>query len=402
MAIGKSTLIAAVNLLATIFLLSLLGGQLVSWTVRPGIVLYPHDVLLVVLIIWAYAKNAIVGTRVKLLYPLYAFLFAAIASLLLNLFQFGRLEILAGSLYLVRWFVYAEAYVLIASARATFPWLRLLYVVSVLFALFGFIQYFFYPDLRNLQYLGWDPHYWRLFSTLLDPNFAGIILVLGFLLGLAMWQYKKIRPMLVLSQVGLLGAILLTYSRSSYLAFLGSTVTFALVTKRTSLGLGLLIIFFVSIAVLPLRDVDILRIDRAETAIARLGNWERSMELIRGSPVFGYGFNTLRFLQAKRGLISDTSIVSRAGAGVDNSFLFILATTGIVGLVAYLSILNAMVLFGRESMKRDIAGAVLIASVVGISIHAFFINSLFYPWVMLWLWILVGSVERQSEASDDR
>lgn len=390
------------NLLIIIFFLSLLVGQLVSWTVRPGIVLYPHDIILVVLIIWAYASGAIEGARVKLLYPLYAFLFAGVVSLLLNLVQFGRLEILAGSLYLVRWFVYAELYVLIASARVAFPWLRLLFVVSVLFAIFGFIQYFFYPDLRNLQYLGWDPHYYRFFSTLLDPNFAGIILVLGFLLGLAMWQYRKVRPMLVMTQAALIGAILLTYSRSSYFAFLTSIVTFALVTKRTSLGLGLLVIFFVAIAVLPLRDVDILRIDRSETAVARLGNWERSMELIRESPVFGYGFNTLRFLQTKRGWISDTGIVSRAGAGVDNSFLFLVATTGIVGLVAYLSILNAMVFLGRERFKRDIAGAVLIASVVGVSTHALFINSLFYPWVMIWLWILVGSVERKSKVSDDR
>lgn len=393
----KSTLIAQVNLLVTIFLFSLLGGQLVNWTIRPGIVLYPHDVLLIVMIIWAYASDAIVGTRVKLLYPLYAFLFAAIASLLLNLVNFNLREILAGSLYLVRWFVYAELYVLIASARVAFPWLRLLYAVSVLFGIAGFVQYFFYPDLRNLSYLGWDPHYYRLFSTLLDPNFAGIILVLGFFLGL---QFVKTRPLLIVSQFVLLAGLLLTYSRSSYLAFIVGIVTYAFITKQKHVALGLLLLFFGAIAVLPLRDVDILRIDRRESALARLGNFERSMELIKESPVFGYGFNTLRFLQAKRGRISDTSLVSRAGAGVDNSFLFILATSGIVGLVAYLSILNAMVLLGRESMKHDSAGAVLIASVVGVSTHAFFINSLFYPWVMIWLWVLTGSVEKN--ASDDK
>ena len=53
---------------------------------------------------------------------------------------------------------------------------------------------FVYPDLRNLWYLGWDPHYYRVFATLLDPNYVGILLVLTIFVWIYIWvNNKKLR-----------------------------------------------------------------------------------------------------------------------------------------------------------------------------------------------------------------
>ena len=378
------------NVLAIAFLLSLVGGQLLGWTIWPGVVVYAHDILLVLLLVWAYATQIMDGTRVRLLHSLYAFFFVGLASLVLHISLFGGTLTFLSSLYLLRWFIYVEVYVLVASKKQKFPWTEWLYASSVLFAAVGLVQYLLYPDLRNLTYLGWDPHYYRLFSTLLDPNFAGIILVLGFFLG---FGFIKRRPLLIVSELLLFAAFLLTYSRSSYLAFIAGIVTYACITKQRQLALGLLLLFFGAIAVLPIRDIDILRVNRLDSAVARLGNWERGMDLFGESPLIGWGFNTLRFVQTQRHWVDDTQIVSRAGGGLDNSFIFLLATTGVVGLASYLWILNSIILSARRN-------AVLLVSLAAIIVHAFFVNSLFYPWVMIWLWILAGAAERVQASGD--
>ena len=41
-------------------------------------------------------------------------------------------------------------------------------------------NYFIFPDVRSLAVDQWDPHYYRLVGSLLDPGFTGIILVLFF------------------------------------------------------------------------------------------------------------------------------------------------------------------------------------------------------------------------------
>lgn len=376
------------RILTTVFILSLVGGTILGWMIRPGVTIYLHDIVLIVLLISKYHFRKVNAAGLKLLYPIVTFVFVGIASLLLSVSHFGLLAIGLSSLYLVRWFLYAEIYMLVATTRYVRLWISMLYGVGVIFACSGLVQYFLYPDLRNLGYLGWDPHYYRLFSTLLDPNFAGIVLVLGFLLGLYFWKQTRLKAALVLGQTLLFVGILLTYSRSSYIGFLLGIIVYSFLTRQKHLALGILMLFFAAIAILPLRDMTILRLDRAETAIARIGNWQQGIQIFSERPIFGWGFNALRFVQGG-------DATSRAAAGVDNSFLFVLATTGLVGFATYLWLIALIVKLGKNTSL----GHVLIASIAGVSAHSLFINSLFYPWVMIWLWILAGASER--EVSDD-
>lgn len=378
-----------------IFFISLLFGTVSGISLAPGVTLYAHDIALVLLFFASLIALSLkkMFVRPRLLLPISGFIITGIVSLVLNTFRFPSWQIGQSSLYLLRWTLYAGIYVVVVQTVASSAfWLWGLFGVGAGFALLGLIQYFLYPSLRNLIYLGWDPHYWRLFSTLLDPNFAGIILVLAFLLGIYLWRsYQKhfLFPVLTF----LLLALYLTFSRSSYLAFIASLgYLVSQLPHWRGRGLIAIVIFLLVIVVVPKPGGDTLRLDRMVTTIARVENWQQSIARIGESPIFGFGFNTLRFVNPR----PDSEIASKADAGVDNSMLFIFLTTGVLGFIAYCNLFykqcTAATLFAKHK-KHALLGHIFIACGIAIIIHSMFINSLFYPWVMIWMWILTGIVE---------
>jgi O-antigen ligase len=120
-----------------------------------------------------------------------------------------------------------------------------------------------------------------------------------------------------------------------------------------------------------------------------------SIELVKQKPIFGYGFNLLRSIQ-ESGVVGGDTQRSHAGAGVDNSFLFVLVTTGIIGGTAWIYLLVSMGKMGiylMRNKRNEMLGEVHILSLSAICIHSLFVNSLFYPWIMIWMWILAGITE---------
>jgi len=184
---------------------------------------------------------------------------------------------------------------------------------------------------------------------------------------------------IILGQLIAFVALLLTYSRSSFLALGTVVVVWAIIRKNWKL-FGALVAFTAVIVVLPKIPGDTLKLTRLDSSLARVGNWQESLTLIAKAPVFGYGFDTLRYLSPAAG-----DIVSKAAAGLDSSILFILATTGIVGLIAYINLFISMIRMGRHT-------TFYIASLSALLVHSLFVNSMFYPWVMIWMWILTGAV----------
>ena len=82
-----------------------------------------------------------------------------------------------------------------------------------------------------------------------------------------------------------------------------------------------------------------------------------------------------------------------SAAGTDNSFLFILATSGLIGLTAFLYFLYKVVSLSSSKLKKNYFSLVLFASIISLAINSLFINSLFFPQIMLWIWILAGLTE---------
>src|SRR3989338_1546743 len=193
----------------------------------------------------------------KLTFPFWkqilVFVCIAFFSLLVNMSNFKKEELFVASLYIFRFVAYTSILFVTAHLVKTqrkFIYFGLLFIGSSII-LIGLVQYAYYQNLRNLFYLGWDDHLYRLFSSFLDPNFTGAFLVLFFiflttelLLGdkkqIVTNRFKKILLLLTLI------ALFLTHSRGALIAlFIGSSVMFVLLQKTKLIALLLGTIVFV-------------------------------------------------------------------------------------------------------------------------------------------------------------
>jgi O-antigen ligase len=373
-------------LIFALFFLSLLLGQLGSFMIVPGVTVYAHDIVLVILLIMAcirsYKQKQYTPILVK---PIIVFSGIALLSLLISENRFGWLAVGISSLYLFRFIAYAGLYIVMTQQYvSTKLLLRWLYFFGTGISILGLVQFVLYPQLQNLSYLGWDPHYYRLFSTFFDPNFTGIIIVLTILLGIHLMQKNNNRWYYVLEFINA-GALFLTYSRSSWGALIVSLCIWIIWTKRWVLGL-IIVTCITILLLLPTPGGKTLRLFRTDSTFSRISNWKETIVLIQQTPIIGYGFNTLRYVHNDESIYLPDTPVSRAASGVDNSFLFLLATTGIAGFVAYAWIIFRIV--------RKNTSLLMVCILAAVGFHCLFTNSLFYPWVMIWMWIFVGIQER--------
>lgn len=379
--------------LLILLILSLPFGQLTRISIfRPEVHFYLHDLMIVFLIIWGLIKKKFNLKKIfkgNLTKPILAFFIVGLFSLLVNFHKHQTLQIFISSLYLWRWFFYAFVYwfCLELSPRSKPKFYKLLIYASLALAVFGFIQYFFYPDFRAFEAYHWDPHYYRLLSTLLDPGFTGMIFVLGLIL-LVCYHWKEFQKFKIniyhLIFLIIYAALALTYARSAYLAYLVGFLVISLKKKTPRLFLFLLLLGIVTVWLLPRPGGEGVRLERTTSIEARLINWQQGFKIISNNPVFGVGFDTLRYVQKDYGFLGEDWQYSHAGAGLDSSLLFVLATTGLVGFLVYLWFLK--VALGGKSL-------IIEASLIALITHSFFNNTFFYPWVVLWLWIILALEE---------
>jgi O-antigen ligase len=317
--------------------------------------------------------------------PIVIFALLLASSLLVNAFRLTASELLVSGLYLVRWIFYASLYFVVLDLKQIKNSIeKWMFVGGSLFVLLGFIQYFFYPDLRNLFYAGWDEHLYRMFSSFFDPNFAGAFLVLFFLFLLERLQNKNLIARFIL--LATFVAIILTFSRSAYLSFLAGILVYLILSKRFIHGVLITVVFIISIyfastSVLKSEGTNLLRKASGE---ARLESLHNAFTIIRDYPIFGVGFNSYRYIQEDYGFIDESKMLIHSAAGTDNSFLFVLATSGVIGLASFLYLWFKII-----SIKNPL----IISSAVALFTSSIFVNSLFFPPIMLWLWILIAIKE---------
>jgi hypothetical protein len=131
------------------------------------------------------------------------------------------------------------------------------------------------------------------------------------------------------------------------------------------------------------------------SALSRLWAWQKDLEILATHPVTGVGFNMLGFVQQDFGIY----FLEAAAFGLDGGLLFVAALTGLIGVAVYGAILVLAVGRGFRLARHPDASAAerdLGAAAVGITIlwafHGFFVNSLFYPHLMVVVWIVWGAV----------
>lgn len=356
-------------------------------------------ILLCILFIWIiFSKKS----KYELLKPLILFSSAAILSLLINITRFTSTELFISSLYLVRFILYAGIYFVLIDVDkkliSRIPFY--MFISGLLFMIFGFIQYFFYPTLKNLYYLGWDDHMYRLYSTFLDPNFAGVFLVLFLVFVFIMRD--KILPekyiwIIYIAMIMNIAAIVITFSRGALLMLLVCVLTYSFITKNWKIAAGLITTFVIIFIILSpkfyLENINLFRFASTE---ARLETSKNAITYFKKNPM-GVGFNTYRFARKEYELTDWAGYgPSHAGSGVDNSFILVLVTGGVLGFAAYVYLIYRIFKLGYSRINKNKAGLVLVVSLAGLVVNSMFINSLFYSFLMVWMFTLAGLTENNS------
>lgn len=329
------------------------------------------DLVVFFLVLFALYKNHIYIPLKNLKTPLGIFIIVALASLIPAYFRFGQKAVIVGVLYLVRFGLYASLFWVFKKLFNSNQIKKLIMVLGLTLVFTGLVQYFLMPDIRFLKTFGWDDHYYRVVGTLLDPGFMGIMLVM-FLVFLSEFKDRVHKMLWVVSYI----ALLLTYSRSSYLAYLVTMGFVAYKKKSIKFLLITWTILALSVPILPRASSgEGVKLERTSSIQARLDNWRNSVVIIKDNPVLGVGFNTYRYVQKQYGFISESDWqTTHAGAGADSSLLFVGATTGVVGLICYLLYLSS--LWKYEKMRPVL---------VAVLVHSWFLNSLFYSFVLVFL-----------------
>lgn len=305
------------------------------------------------------------------------FLFVSLLAIAINMILKNQ-NTTTDLFYFIRISVYFLFYIRIFSVFTrknafTINWVLL--ISGSIFSAFGILQYLLYPDLRNLVYLGWDPHYFRLFSTVFDPNFAGIIIILTFfqlIFIIASDKKSVFRFIYPFVLIMLLVAIYLTRSRSAYLSFISGMLVLIFFKKYINpMLIGLTTIIILLSSFIPKPALNVLDTFRVASSMSRVNNWLIALKLGFSNILTGVGYSQARFS--------------------DSSLLYIFCATGIFSLITFLNILFKIFQF---SLKKD--KQLLVVTVV-IIVSSFFNNTLFYPFVAVWFFaFLASSVIRYS------
>lgn len=333
--------------------------------------------------------------------PFVVFSFVAFISLIFSPLSLNQEEFFISFLYLLRWLMYNLLLFVLKPANSNDHQYLEFFLVSSGLALVvtGYIQFLWYPDLRNLYYLGWDDHLWRMFGTFLDPNFFGAFLVLIVLLffdkvfdaisrtkklSIALWSICLFASMI---------AVVLTYSRTALIMLsLGTIIYFFLKGMQKY---SFLFIFIVASAIIFFSNMTIegQNLLRTASSKARIESAQHAIQIASTYPLLGVGFNAYRYAQIDFGFRKTSpQIPNHADSGTDNSYLFVLATTGIVGFIGYVFYLYSIM---REVWihKNRKGREVVIASFFAVAVGTLFINLLFYPAIILWLMILLNTTQ---------
>ena len=200
---------------------------------------------------------------------------------------------------------------------------------------FSIIQYFFYPNLRNLIYLGWDPHVYRTFGTFLDTSISssiyGLILIYLFI------NYKKIELNKYFKNVliiiySILG--LLTYSRIFYFSLFITLIYYLISKKKYFQTFLFILIIFTGIFSLPRFQGESTNLKRTYSILSRTNDYNEGITLFKKSPIIGYGYNRLMFIREYKKSFFNYPIHSLSS--FQSSFLTIIVSSGIIGLILFI------------------------------------------------------------------
>lgn len=376
------------NLLSLIITLAIIAGQLIkftpiAWLSSGGLSLL--DITIYLLCLYGLIRSGLHFKKAQI-YIKSAIIFIIICalSLILSPIKISPGGFLVSLYYLVRFSAFILfAYLLYSEAFKEFTKSisRILKDSGVALAILGLLQFIFIPDLTFMARWGWDPHYFRTVSTFLDPNFVGAF----FVLTLILLTNEKTTKMRMFFLIAVYIALLTTFSRSSFLMFFVSGLTLSLFEKSKKVAIITILFFLILLLGFQIYTQVISKprnIDREKSASFRLNTWQQGWQVFISHPILGVGFNAYRYAISQYNLGDRQFLESRGSSSNDSSLLFVMATTGIVGLISYLFFLFTLI---KKAWRKNTS---LVSGLAGLLIHSFFANSLFFPPILLWILLI--------------
>lgn len=288
------------------------------------------------------------------------FLFLTIlsVSLLIDCLSYTIFENIVGIMYLLRLCLYFIYYIYLRyHTKINKHFSKIIkngiLIVAILTIISTVIQYFLYPDLRNLFYQGWDPHLYRTFGVFFDTSIAATIFAVFFL--------TTNQPIIKIIYLVL---IALSFSRSIYIS-LSLALIYLYISKKQFKKIVLFLLMFAAlIFAVPKPAGEGVNLKRIYSINSRAVDYKQGVDLWKNKPIFGYGYNRIRYIKNSGSVHS--------GAGFNSSFLTILVSSGIMGLASFV-----WVLWG---LKRSHPAATIL--IVLLSLVSVFDNVFLHPFVL--------------------
>jgi hypothetical protein len=350
---------------------------------------------LLIIFLYQQRKHAFFSIKkISVIQPLIFFLLIGFLSLVSHYVELTLEPWIISFAYAVRFISYSSIFFVLAQSHEQFKnkVIHWMIVSGAITVLIGFLQYIFFPDLRGWFYLGWDKHLYRMFSSFLDPNFSGVyfVLYLLFLLGIFFERKHFKKPLLLIFMTCTFFAVFLSYSRSALLMLALSLPLLLYLLKKIKL-LGVFLIGAVCLFVIVsyLWQSEGTNLLRTTSSLSRIDSAEKAITIAKDNFLTGVGFNAYRYAQKKYGFLEEDSWeMLHSGAGTDNSFLFVIATTGIFGYCFYMYFWYKVICSNLD--HKTIFSSVVVVSVLGLFVGSLFVNSLFFAPIMQWMWLLLG------------
>lgn len=379
-----------------------LMGNVTRFEIRQGIFVTPIDlgvVLLLPISIFYLTSAQKKISKNPLSKYILLFTLTLAFSLVTNIFFLSTKDILIASLYFVRFFAYLQLILIFTLFEKSFSkkYLWYLGVTVTIASVFGFVQYMLYNNLRNLEYLGWDVHHYRIFGSFLDPNFAGVIFLLGGAISyyFALTSKGRAKKASYIATVLNLAALILTYSRTAYIALvatlivLGKNVTNRKIVALTVIALCVLLIFIPKN--LTSEGVKLFRTTSIE---AREEEYIQGLRVFWEHPITGVGFNAYRAYNPR----AQSMYPENAANGIPNSYLLTLSTAGIIGLLGMIYFLWGVTRLIKTTKDKNLY-MLLILSTTIVATSALFENTFYYNFMMFLYFCILGTVIRLRESN---
>lgn len=205
--------------------------------------------------------------------------------------------------------------------------------IFILFTIFtSLTQYILYPNLRNLLYAGWDPHQFRLYGLFFDTSLAGAVYGILFLYFFLKRHYFGAAIFLIF--------IVLTFSRSLYVAILIVTILIAIEQKWYRQLFLLIGAFLLLILIVPKPSGEGVNLLRLFSIQSRRNDYRVAIKIWQKNPLFGIGYNRIRYVKRQMNVVEEVgSDVNHSGASFHSSFLIMLVAGGILGVLGFLGVI---------------------------------------------------------------